>query len=140
MITSMKITGLSDLGRNLKALEEKVQGQVLRRAVEAGAQPVLESAKSNAPVDTGQLRDSLEITTSLKEGTAVASVGTGEKDYQGETFYASFVEYGHTTKQGKHVPPKPFLRPAFDSNKERSMGIIVDELKRGIEQAAKGVS
>mgnify|MGYP003339361286 CR=1 FL=1 len=35
----MKITGLSDLGRNLKALEEKVQGQVLRRAVEAGAQP-----------------------------------------------------------------------------------------------------
>lgn len=59
----------------------------------------------------------------------------GRKDsYEsfGDLFYAHFIEFG-TVK----MSARPFMRPAFDQNKERAVEVMKATLARGIERAAK---
>jgi HK97 gp10 family phage protein len=46
---------------------------------------------------------------------------------------ARLLEYGNE----KLNPPKPFLRPAFNQNKERAVNIFETELKRRIDLVQK---
>lgn len=95
-------------------------------------------AKSLAPVDSGELRDTLDHTVTNKGGSIVGKVGS-PKDY------AIYVEYGtgefakngagrkggwsykdeegiwHHTKGQK---PQPYLRPAFRENKNNIIKIL----------------
>lgn len=50
----------------------------------------------------------------------------------GDLFYAQFVEFG-TAK----MSARPFMRPAFDQNKERAVEVMKATLARGIERATK---
>lgn len=73
---------------------------------------VLVDAKAGAPVDTGELRDSLESEVRGETGR----VGT-------DLNYGVYVEEGHrvayagpdgeTVFTGEVVPPQPYLRPAL---------------------------
>ena len=65
-------------------------------AIKAIADDVLEDAKRRAPVETGRLRDSIELV--IVGSTAYIRVGAP---------YAKFVEFGAV-----HAPAHPFLRPA----------------------------
>lgn len=85
-------------------MEQKLS-QALRRAgfqTEAGA-------KTRAPVDTGNLKNSYH--TEVEDGGMRVEVGTGVE-------YAPHVEYGHITTAGNFVPPQPHLIPSFDEAKE----------------------
>jgi len=103
-------------------------GDEILKAIEAGyesglfeaGQEIITAAQSNAPVRSGDLRDSAYVKTSKRstyrakkghrkereapEGTALAGFAM---------FYAHMVERG-TSKMGA----RPFLRPAIDSAKE----------------------
>jgi HK97 gp10 family phage protein len=61
-------------------------------------------------------------------------VETLNEDYLnlGDFFYSSFVEFG-TVKNNA----KPFLRPAFENNKEVAVNIIKDKLANAIAKATK---
>lgn len=48
----------------------------------------------------------------------------------GDFFYAHFVEYG-TAK----MPAQPFLRPAYDQNKERAVEAIKDRIEKRLKKA-----
>jgi HK97 gp10 family phage protein len=147
--TSLTITGLDKLDAKLKQLGSDVARKIVVDALKAGAAPILAAAKSNVNDNSGLLSSSLKIETivSPSKGFAIARVGTKEGDYKGETFYGAFLEWGH--KRGKRpgksqpdsretVAPKPFLRPAFDENKDAALSLITETLKAGIEQAARG--
>jgi HK97 gp10 family phage protein len=59
----------------------------------------------------------------------------GRKDsYEsfGKFFYAHFIEFGTV-----RMTAKPFMRPAFDMNKERAVEVMKTTLARGIERALK---
>lgn len=94
-------------------------------SVQAGAGVIQQAAQGYCPVDTGALRDSITIETSEGESTASARVGPHMP-------YADFVEYG-TGVRGAGSPgagkgpysstwpgmvAQPYMRPAFDENKE----------------------
>ncbi len=149
MSQEITVKGLDELQKFLDQLPAKVEKNVLRGALRAGAKPVLAAAKSGAPVGppsgenarlyggrAGALRDSLRISVNAKRGKVTASVKAGGSSKGGpDVYYARFVEYGtrpHTIaaankgflafaggvyKSVEHpgARPKPFLRPALDT-------------------------
>lgn len=143
-----RIKGLSELQAMLDTLPAKVEKNILRSALRAGAKPVLAAAKAGVPVRSGKLRDSLRITTSGKGGTARAAVTT-------RLFYAKFVEYGTAAHEivpqvrsalgfGSVVTEKvehpgggarPFLRPALDGQKEAAVLAAAQQIKKRLTKA-----
>jgi len=96
---------------------------VLADAVLEAAEIIGEEARRLAPVDEGDLRQSIvsEISTSTRT-RAVAETGPT-------------VEYGISVEYGTHdTPAQPFLRPAADAKQERAVREIVDTLQRALDQ------
>lgn len=94
------------------------------KAVDAGvltgAEAVLAEAEAIVPVDTGTLRDSLEISVDDDGGVIV---GTPVE-------YAPFVEFGTSD-----TPAQPFLRPAADSAStevEQAVAIALEAAIRSV--------
>lgn len=106
------------------------------------------SAKGMAPVDTGLLRNSITYAIggqSPASATYAADDGSNEQHYNGEADedepgamsvivgtgvkYAAYQELGHHTKNGKWVPPQPFLRPAVEGNMEQIRAILETDLR-----------
>ena len=78
---------LSDL---LQTLPVKMEKNIMRSALRAGAVQMLEEVKQRIPADTGQLRASARITTRGKAGAVSASVKVGNF----VAWYAHLVEFG----------------------------------------------
>ena len=83
------------------------------RIVEESARAIEGGAKINAPVDTGNLRNSISV---QKAGEAKRRIGASAE-------YAIFQEMGT-----RHHAAHPFLKPAFDDEvphlKQRLKGIV----------------
>jgi HK97 gp10 family phage protein len=111
-----------DLRRALGKLDGAASGRVLGRAVMAGALIVEGRAKELAPVDTGNLRASLQAEL-LAAGTrgAEAQVGTGVS-------YAAHQEFGT-----HRMPAHPFLRPALDESEQAVRRAVGDVVRRAVE-------
>ncbi len=123
--TFVEVKGLKELDRQLKQLEPKLAKKVMRKAVSAGAEPIRKEARRLAPRRTGFLAKNIIKSVKRRGSTVIAKIGTTKA-----AFYGIFVEFG--TKTG--TPMKPFLRPAFDTQARRAIGVISDkiaaELKR----------
>lgn len=121
---------LAELGK------KSTQKNVLVRTLKKAAEPIRAQAQSLAPVDTGKLELSIITGTQLtrrQRGSAykagqlgVAEVHVGTKLSRG-----LFQEFG-TFDQ----PAQPFMRPAWDANKEKAVEVIGKELWVEIEKAA----
>lgn len=71
-------------------------------------------AKRLCPVDTGRLRNSI---THQQYDDHTEVIGTNVE-------YAPYVELGHHTSTGKHIPGKPYLRPAAENHSSEYRDII----------------
>jgi HK97 gp10 family phage protein len=98
--------------------DKAIQGmeQAVSLALEASALLVEGQAKALAPVDTGNLRNSI---THEVEGQE-AKVGTNVE-------YAPYVELG-TVK----MAAQPYLNPALEQNKGNIKRIFADAIQRGL--------
>jgi len=76
--------------------------EAMRCVAEQGAK-VENAAKAIVPVDTGALRDSIELLVEGIATVATAWVGTTIR-------YGGYVEYGTS-----NTPAQPYLRPALDT-------------------------
>lgn len=150
------VKGLRELGQMLQALPVKIERNILRGAMRAGAKVVLEQAKVNVPVAetsdrnreryggyAGALRDSLRIgsSRSRKGRVTVAVRAGGTKTKTGaDVYYAHWVEYGtkpHSNgKRGMHpgARPHPFLRPAADTAQGEAVVAVGKYIYRRLEQ------
>jgi HK97 gp10 family phage protein len=107
-------------------IEKDRTGEVLR-AVERATKVALTAAAVlvhgesvvRCPVDTGNLRSSLDYNVKPDE----ARVGTNVE-------YSPYVEYG-TVKMAK----QPYLRPALDENETKIQRLMAKEYKKAIEGA-----
>ena len=103
------VKGLSELNKVLQSLPAKVEQNVLRGALRAGALVIEQEAKAQVPVKTGTLRDSIKTRTKSKGGKVIAAIQAGGKSgkkgvmqaqsgrlYAGwkQAFYAHMIEYG----------------------------------------------
>lgn len=154
-MSEIKVKGLSDLQKFLSQLPAKVEANIMRGALRAGAKPILEAAKQSAPVGepsetakirykvyAGALRDSLRISARInrREGNVTASIKAGGRVRKtGATvFYAHFSEFGtraHSLNKSGEMnhpgtPPKPFMRPAIDAESHNSVIAVGEYIRR----------
>lgn len=134
---------LNGVDEKLTKLGPTIARNTLRKALRVASKLIEDDAKARAPVDTGDLRDSIKttVTTSAKKESATAIVGptidqslikNGRSTSQSPGVYGKFVELGT-----KSVHPQPFLRPAFDSKGEAAVEALIEEIWKGLEEAAK---
>lgn len=144
MSTEFEVTGLAELNRMLQQLPAKIEGNIMRGALRAGQKILLESAKSNVPIKSGALRDSLKIKTRSKRGVVSATLVAGSK----KAYYAHMVEFGtakHFIKPKKAkslffaglarqvvdhpgATAQPFMRPALDGSSAQAITAVKDYL------------
>lgn len=135
MAKNLHIIGAKELSEALAMLPANIERNIMRGALRAGAKVIFDDAKQNAPVQDGDLKQSLRVSTNRKKGEVSASVKAGNK----KAWYYHFVEFGTQphmikatnakylrfmakdgtavrTKEVHHTGAleKPFMRPAFD--------------------------
>jgi HK97 gp10 family phage protein len=86
-MSTTNIKGLRELQAFLQQLPAKVESNIMRGAMRAGAKVLLDDARENVPVEHGDLQRSLRISTSSRRGRVASRVKT---DY----YTARWVEYG----------------------------------------------
>lgn len=138
---SVKVDGLRELGERMKGLKEDVNNRIARAATAAGAVVIRNAAQQKVPVDTGNLKKNI-IVKRLPKGESsltsehIVTVRQGkltkkqkDKGLQ-DAYYGKFVEYG-TAK----MPARPYMRPAFDQNKENAVQAIKDRIEKRLNKA-----
>jgi HK97 gp10 family phage protein len=165
MKTVVSISGFRELDLALGQLPKSVAKATLVRVLKKAAEPVAEKARQMAPVrpGSGNLKRSISVSTKLKNavgkaefsaalraGLGVSAARTALRNARraatGQTFaeifvgpstqapHAHFLEFG-TSRHG----PQPFMRPAWDAEKDNALRIIRQELGHEIIASAKRI-
>jgi HK97 gp10 family phage protein len=144
-MAEIHVRGLKELQKFLDQLPVKIERNIMRGALRAGAKPILAQAIAGVPVQSGELKNSLKISTSAKGGTVESKVKTN-------VFYSRFVEFGTqahfiTAKKGgwlsfggifaksvwhPGIPkgPHAFMRPALDSQAQAAVVATAEYIKK----------
>ncbi len=141
MASAVRIIGLAKLQKKLSRMP-KVAKDEIRKALEAAADEIVEMAKRLAPVDQGELRDSIGWTWGKAPKGAITLGKVAEASLAGdltitifagnsEAYYARFIEFG-TQK----MPAQPYFYPAYRATKKRAKSRV----RRSITKAAKAVA
>lgn len=78
-------------------------------ATAAAAERIADDARERVPVRTGKLRDAIHTERRAPGEHAVVAGNTS-------AFYGHIIEFG-----GARTPPRPFLIPALESNREQAV-------------------
>lgn len=134
--------GIGRLRKRLAAIPKQVQAAA-QPALLKQANAMAATMCGFAPVDSGDLRDSIEVTPggsatppysqpggSMTVGTNAVAVTAGNTDVR----YAHLVEYGHGNGfNGSAVPAKPFFWPAVRLHNKKAKAAI----KRAVGKAVR---
>lgn len=122
------VEGMDTLAMKLARLQREISGNLLRETVLEASEPVAEDVSANAPMLTGNLSENIETEVTIENRTkAQVAIGPGKS-----AFYGMFQELGTV-----HMPAQPFLRPAFDANKDQVIEDVGDILRRRILEVAR---
>jgi HK97 gp10 family phage protein len=153
------VQGLDEIVANMRRIPELIAGKgggPIRKALFEAAKVVREDAKRRVPVgsdDDAHLRDNIIMRRDRNPPNGVAehysvTVRYRPKKYKntrrnrqkgrvggtyqnfGEFYYWRFVEFG-TSK----MPARPFLRPAFESNKQAMLDTFKNTLSDAVRTA-----
>lgn len=132
-----EVQGAVELGKKLRHLKSAAQSRVMRTAANFAMTPVLQAARANAPVGDrphktykgrtvapGFLKRNVKKRSRLSrdKSRAYASVTAA-----GEAWYGSLLEKGYLD-----VPARPWLRPAFNSNREQVKERFASKMRQRI--------
>jgi HK97 gp10 family phage protein len=134
------VSGFDGLDKVLARLSGGVSEEKLRSLLHEGGEIIAQEARRLAPVDTGTLRDSIEVTDDRDArlygklngpgiSVYVGPVGSTE---DGDVYYAKFQEFG-TVNHGA----QPFMRPAIASKRSEAEALILNRLKGSVEELSK---
>ena len=152
IVSDIKVKGLAELQAFLDQLPAKMEANVMRAALRAGAKPILAAAKAGVPIGEpsrkgaelyknypGALRDSIRLSARIdrRGGQVTASIKAGGKVGKtgADVFYAHMVEFGtkpHVIGDGTHpgVQAKPFMRPALDAQSQAAVVAAGEYIKK----------
>lgn len=139
------IVGGRELANFLQQLPVKVEKNILRAALRAGGIVFREEARDNVPVEDGDLKASIRVTTRMKRGTIYASVKAGGR----RAPHWHWVEFGtkpHKIKAKKQAAlafggkiartvdhpgarPKPYMRPALDAKSSAAIAAVAAKIR-----------
>lgn len=138
MNLDIKVKGLRELNQALANLKTKTAPKRIgRKVLKEAAEPVARHARSLAPVDFGNLRESITVTSALKRRQKAdreslkahpddieMSIGPAYGANYTRSQIGSFHEFGTWFH-----PATPFMRPAWEAEKERTLdrvGVLLD--------------
>lgn len=139
------------LEMTFEEIVKQVHRRAMKRALLKAATPMLKAARQNVPKRHGSLRKALKKRgRTYKDGRAFVIVGP-DRNYQvtidgknvQPVYYAHLLEFGHVIKAKRkgrvlgHVPPKPFLRTAFESTKEKAKRIYKNEIGKALQAESR---
>ena len=139
--------GAEEFQAALREGRGRLSGAGMQAALVAGAAPVMNAAKANAPYLTGTLRRSIHI---LAQSPREVAVGTN-------LIYARITEYGGTvapvnaqylrfetlggdvvfTRGPVHLPARPFMRPAFESERGAALREVAAAIRDQLAAAGR---
>lgn len=163
----ISVFGDKQLQKDLNAIGIKAGKKVVRSALRKEAKVVSNNASAKAPVDTGDLRDSIKVraSTNKRRGQFGVEVAPGTRaelgiDPKDEYYYPAANEFGRNAGTGRRavmqrtrrkarqklagkrttnkiVPARPFLRPAFDERKDVALKNIMASITAEVTKAWK---
>jgi HK97 gp10 family phage protein len=109
-----------------------------RVALDEGGQIMAKAARALAPVDQGDLRESIDVSGTLSKSQRAGHQKIAEQ----ERFVGPDNRpQGHLREfGGDGNPPHPFMRPAFDQTKDAVLKRIGESLWLGIEKAVLAIA
>jgi len=124
--------GSRDMHRRLSKASLGVPEEVQRAILHEGAGLIVAEAKRLVPVDTGRLRDSIQVTDDLGArvygklngfglSVFVGPVGSTE---DGDVYYAKFQEFGWLWSKGQ-----PFMRPAIATQRPAAETLVLTRMR-----------
>ena len=145
MAEDFKVDGLAALHEFMQEMPVRLEKNILRGAIRAGARVVADDAKARAPVlkdpddrrIAGALRKSVRVmNVQVKSGTVKGgvaaggkvTVGRGGNKADGDAFYAHFLEYGTV-----NMVPQPFMRPAIDGKSQSAVDASAAYIRQRVE-------
>ena len=140
MAVTMRLEGFSELAAELEQLGRlTTQKASLRRALRKSAEPLASLAQANAPVgDTRTLAPSIAVSTKLSKRQAAQHRRMFRNDRAAVEMFvgAGPLSSAHTQEFGTvHHAAQPYLRPAWDEDKEALLGRLRDEIAADIKKA-----
>lgn len=145
MARRSSLKGFAELERDFKRLG-RVPQTVATKSARSGGSIVLKAAKSNAPVDSGDLKQGIVLKRerSRTKGKAVYDVTIDpamndvfvkiSKDGK-RSYYPASQEYGFLTVDGRYVPGYRYLRRAADDNQRAVEKKILEVTRREVDKA-----
>lgn len=146
MASITRFKGGAELQRALNELPVKLERNVMRSALRAGAVVLRNEARKNVPEETGALKKSIKVSTRARKGVVTATLKAGDE----KAFYAHMLEYGTAphdiapkskkaltledggvVKHAKHpgIAPRPFMRPALDEKTDEAVQAVTDKIR-----------
>ncbi len=128
---AVRFSGDRELDRALRVLEKATPKPFLKGVMKASAKPLVKNMKTNVRKDTGELRKSIKARLKLaKKGLIIMKVGPGK-----DQFWGMFLEFGTA-----HHSPFPWMRPAWDGKKDKTLALITAGLALQLNRVAKKIS
>ncbi len=134
MKVTVKFEGGKQLDAALSQFTATKRRAIGRKALDNAGEIMAKAARSRVPVDSGGLRESIDVSGVLNKSAKAAHPKVAEQErYVGPDGRPSGVqqEFGN-----ENHGAQPFMRPAWDETKEPMLKRISDELWVGIEKAA----
>lgn len=151
MAKDINIVGGKELAEFLQQLPVRIEKNIMRAALRAGARVIADEAKINVPTQLGDLKRSIRTGSNAKKGQVEAYARAGNK----KAFYYRFVEFGtaaHIIKAGKNkkvlvftardgnkvvkeqvlhpgAVAKPYMRPALDAKGDAAIRAVTNKIK-----------
>jgi HK97 gp10 family phage protein len=119
--------GIGRVNQRLLELQEVARAEVLKAALGAGLELVVNGAKELVPVLSGDLQRSIHYEVTATHDNAEGRVGSNLD-------YAMAAEYG-LEKYGINRKPSPYMRPAIEGKEDAVRTEVVEALRAAIHKA-----
>lgn len=120
----MMIQGFKEIRAVLDGLPKELNHKLLQSVHAEAAIPLVNKAHLLAPVDEGILADSIGVDKpNIKKVNEIGLIMVGPRRGKFKAYHAHLVEYGTVERYNKSgasrgvMPKKPFMEPAYESEK-----------------------
>ncbi len=144
-MSDANIKGLDQLQALMNTLSVKIETNIMRSALRAGANVIRDEVRQSSPFKTGLLRKGIKVKTGSRRGVVTATIKAAGK----HGYLASWIEYGtaaHVIKARRAkglaingelaavvhhpgMPARPFMRPALDTRAQAALMAVGEAIK-----------
>ena len=133
MATNFTLQGAPELEKLLKQMPERLAKNVTTNGLRAGARVIAKGMKQRVPVRTGELRDSIVVSSAKKATKNRSNVVVG--------FKTPTSRRAHLTEFGtEKAPAQPFIRPTIDQDGSEAIAEIGKVMAKGVAREAAALA